>query len=314
MSKRKLYQFIILFIIFVCPVLLLDGCREKENDAEEGKTEIMLYYMNAAENGLKAVPYMLEQSDDPENAVKEILFRLSDTENNNTDQYKVSVPDGVIISSVTVKEKTAIIDFETNYQQLDTELEILIRSSIVKSLIQIEGVDHVTFTIAGNSLTGYDGKAIGEMNEDTFLLNKKDLYSKKEEVTLYYASAKGNSLVEVKRTIEVSDNMPVETGMLNELIHNSGPEGTRNPLPQDLIVNRTQVYNNICYVDLSSEIGEIIPDVEEKIKVYSIVNTLAARGAAAAVQITVDGEPMEKLNDFKGFDKPMSCDYSLAGK
>lgn len=309
-----IYNGFLWLIFFLFFGLALSGCGKKQDVREDQQDGIFLYYLNKTENGLKQVPYSLENRQEPEAAVNEILFRLSDTEDHNTDQYKPSIYEGVIINSVSVEDKTATVDFETNYQQLGADKEILLRSSIVKSLIQIDGVDFVVFTVGGSSLTGSDGKAVGAMTEDTFLLGRNDLYSQKEEVTLYYADEEGDGLVEVTETIEVSDNIPVETGMLNKLIHESGPKGTRNPLPSDLVINRTQVYNSICYVDVSSEIEEILPDIEDKVKIYAMVNTLAARGYASQVQFTVEGKPVEQLNDINHFDQPISCDYSLVSK
>ena len=57
-----------------------------------------------------------------------------------------------------------------------------------------------------------------------------------------------------------------------------------------------------------------MPDVEDKIKIYAMVNTLVDRGYASQVQFTVDGKSMESLNEISHFNEPMSCDYSLANK
>lgn len=300
--------------------MLLFGCGSRDKDpskesvTSKSSQEFCLYYLNKTENGLKEVPYKLEHMNDPIGAVNEILHRLSDTTDNNTDQYKPSIYQGVIIRSATLKKKTVTIDFENNYQQLSSDKEILLRASIVKSLIQIEGIDSVVFTVGGSGLTGTDDKAIGAMTDNNFVLKREDLYTQKEKVTLYYANEKGNRLVEVERKIEVKNNMPIELGILNELIKKSGPSGTKKPLPHDLVIYSAQVYNSICYVDLSKEIEDIMPEVDDRIKIYSMVNSIVARGNVSQVQFTVEGKPVEEFNDFSDFDEPMSCDYSLAGK
>lgn len=318
---RHIYRIFAFFLLSLCICLVSTGCgkgKDRDDDSEDDRSAesgiITLYYLNKNENGLKEVPYRLEHRNNTKAAVNEILHRLSDTRDSNTDQYKASIYDGMIISSISLKKKILTIDFESNYLQLATDKEILLRASVVKSILQLKGVNSVLFTVGGDSLVGSDDKSIGAMKEDTFLLGREDLYSQKEKVTLFYANEKGDRLVEVQKEIEVTDNMPLEMGMLNALISESGPEGTRNPLPRDLVINRTQVYNNICYVDLGSQIEEIMPDVEDKIKIYAMVNTLVDRGYASQVQFTVDGNPMENLNDISHFDEPMSCDYSLAKK
>ena len=311
--KHNRWMALLLLLITVCT--LFYGCKKEEQKTEaevEEKGAINLYYLNKEEDGLYPVSYDLRKADDPEAAAKEIIFLLTDTENENADQYKASIYKGVTPPSVEISDQMAIVDFGTNYQQLDADKEILLRSSLVQSLVQVKGIDSVSFTINGSSLTGPDGEAVGVMTADTFILSRRDFYSQKEEVVLYYANKEGNGLVPVKKEIDVSDNMPIETKMLDTLIREPGPEGTRNPLPSGLTINQTQVYNGICYVDLSDEIDDILPEMEDRVKVYSMVNTLTDRGSASMVQFTVEGRPLEKLNDFQHFDRVMTNDLSLS--
>ena len=299
------------FLLLIFLVLILSGCGKKGEKKKEGKV-VTLYYLNNAENGLEPVLYTLSHTKGTKSQIKEILYALADTESDDSGNYKASIYDGVIIKTAELTKKALTIDFESNYSQLSADKEILLRSSVVKSLVQLDGVKSVTFTVAGNSLIGSDGKAYGAMTDDSFLQKRSEVYSRKEKVTLYFSNSKGDKLVKVNREIKVSENVPIEMGMLNELIRGKVPKGAKNPLPADLTINRTQVYNNICYVDLGSEIEEILPDVEDKIKVYSMVNTLVDRGYASQVQFTVNGKPLPKLNDVENFDQPLSSDYSLA--
>ena len=308
--------FLSYLLLFLLPLFMLAGSSEKarasRKEAKQKEDAFVLYYLNKNENGLKKLPAELEDTEDTEDTAEEILKRLQTVPEDQEDICHPSIPDDILIDSVSLKKGTLSIDFESSYKKLARDQEILLRASICKTLLQLEDIDAVVFTVEGNSLIGSDDTSIGHMAEDSFILDRDALYEQSDKVTLYYANDDGNRLVPVEREVRVSDNMPLETGMLNELIHQSGPEGTRNPLPRDLVINRTQVYNNICYVDLSSKIEEIMPDVEDRIKLYAMVNTLVNRGIVSQVQFTVDGKPMKALNDIEGFDQPMSCDYSLS--
>ena len=184
----------------------------------------------------------------------------------------------------------------------------------MKSLIQIKGVDSVTFTINGEALRGTDNVPVGTMTADSFITDRNSLYSQKKKVTLYYANMDGDGLVPVETTLETKDNMSIEMAMLEMLMERPKKEGLQCPLPEKLTVYQTQIYNNVCYVDLSEEMETVMPIVKEEVKVYAIVNTLASAGNVSQVQFTIDGKRKEKLNDFEGFDQMMTCDYSLCEK
>ena len=137
------------------------------------------------------------------------------------------------------------------------------------------------------------------------------IYGTEERVTLYYADTDGDSLVEYKTSLHADENMPMETRVLLELMHAPEELDVQSPLPTDLIINQTQIHNSVCYVDLSRDIENVLPGVEEKVMVYAMVNTITALGNATSVQFTVEGERMESLRDFDSFHLMMTNDYSL---
>ena len=69
--------------------------------------------------------------------------------------------------------------------------------------------------------------------------------------------------------------------------------------------------NNICYVDLNSNIENAAVDVKEKVTVYAMVNSLTDLDTAYQVQFTVDGKTVSKINEFEQFDTLLTSDFSL---
>lgn len=310
------YHYSVLIIIncFLLSVLMT-GCDISRKKVEEPDPEsIVLYYLNAEEDGFEKAYYKLENPDDPVMASYEVTYHLSDAESSYKDQYKSSIFDGVIVNSIMIDEGEETVDFGAGYRQLSPVKEILCRTAVVRSLIQIDGVDSVRFTINGDSLLGTDGSAIGAMDEETFLLeNDSDsLYADSRDVTLYYANEEGDGLVEYETTLDTYNNIPVETRVLEAL--KEAPKGEKcvSPLPEGLKINQTQIHNNVCYVDLSQEIENILPGVEDKVTVYAMVNSIISIGSASSVQFTVNGTKLKKLHDFESFHLLMTCDYSLS--
>ena len=286
--------------------------REKEETLEPGY--IYLYYLKVDDDGFVKVPYKPEHIGDPVAASREILYQLSTTEESNTDQYKASVPGTIMVNTITMLDNNLMnIDFGEAYRQLSSVDEALLRASVVQSVLQLDGVDSVTFSVNGATLLGTSSVPVGPMDQTTFLVrgNQKDIYSYELELTLYYANARGDGLVPLKRMIETENNLSPETAALQALKYPPEGSGLKSPIPKEVQIRSTEIVDNICYVNLSPEIEEISPGITEKVKVYSMVDTLAAMNSAYQVQFIVDGEKKQNLNDFEGFGDLLSMEYEL---
>lgn len=316
-DHRKTGYLLLLLVLFG---ILVAGCASAADSEEDtsgqesiGDGVIRLYYLDADEDSFHTVDYTLENTEDPLLASYEVVSRLSDTEDSHTEIYKPAIYDDVVVNSISIDGVEETVDLGVGYRQLDAAEAILLRAAMVKSLVQIDGVESVRFTINGDSLLDSDDNPIGPMTKDTFILEEEadSLYDSEEAVTLYYADMEGSGLIEYKTQLSSDDNMPMETRVLLELM--TTPENTdmQSPLPSDLVINQTQIHNGVCYVDLSKDIENALPGVEEKVMVYAMVNSITALGNATSVQFTVDGEKMESLRDFDSFHLMMTNDYSL---
>ena len=82
-----------------------------------------------------------------------------------------------------------------------------------------------------------------------------DIYSAKKKVKMYYTNETGDKLIPYLTELTVTDNVPLETQVLLALKNPpASKKNLKSPLPSDFYVNQTQILNNICYVDLSSEV------------------------------------------------------------
>lgn len=316
-DHRKTGYLLLLLVLFG---ILVAGCASAADSEEDtsgqestGDGVIRLYYLDADEDSFHTVDYTLENTEDPLLASYEVVSRLSDTEDSHTEIYKPAIYDDVVVNSISIDGVEETVDLGVGYRQLDAAEAILLRAAMVKSLVQIDGVESVRFTINGDSLLDSDDNPIGPMTKDTFILEEEadSLYDSEETVTLYYADMEGSGLIEYKTELSAGDNMPMETRVLLELMTAPEDSDMQSPLPSDLVINQTQIHNGVCYVDLSKDIENALPGVEEKVMVYAMVNSITALGNATSVQFTVDGEKMESLRDFDSFHLMMTNDYSL---
>lgn len=331
MKKRRYF---LTFLISLLLLTFLCSCGNNANSAKKAQVEtkseeqisgekkaqkknngkIDLYYLNAQEDGFKKVSYNLKNTDSPLKASYEVVYKLSDTEGNNTNKYKASVFDGIVINEITLERGKENIDFGGSYGQLSHVKEVLLRTSVVKSLLQIKGVEGITFSVNGSSLLDTDKVPVGLMDSSTILTDngEEDIYSSKKKVKLYYTNETGDKLIPYLMEVKVKDNVPLETQVL--LLLKTPPASKKNlksPLPKDFNVNQTQIMNNICYVDLNSNIENAAVDIKEKVTVYAMVNSLTDLDTAYQVQFTVDGKTVSKINEFEQFDTLLTSDFSL---
>lgn len=331
--KKRIYY--VLFLTGLLSLTVLSGCGRSSNAAakkaqvetksEEQTTKrekaekkksnkIELYYLNAQEDGFKKVSYTLDNADDPLKASYEVIYGLSDTEANNTSEYKASIFDGIVVNEITLDRGRENIDFGAGYGQLSHVKEILLRTSVVKSLLQIKGIEGITFSINGSSLLDSDKVPVGMMDSSTMLTDngEEDIYSTKKKVKLYYTNETGDKLIPYLTEVKVENNVPLETQVLLLLMNPPiSKENLRSPLPKNFHVNQTQIMDNICYVDLSSDIENAAVDVKEKVTVYAMVNSLTDLDTAYQVQFTIDGKKVSKLNEFEQFDMLLTSNFSL---
>ena len=294
-------------------VSLCCACQHKSAGGDQEQDDsIVLFYLNPDGNGLTSVSREMDFSGDRLKDIGMVLDQLSRVDQDSNYEYLPVLDDEITCQGIELDEDGEIsIDFGSGYNTMDSDREILCRAAVVKSLVQIQGVEAVLFTVDGQPLTNQEGLPVGLMRNDTFLLDndKGEVYDYKETVTLYYASKDGHGLVEVNEEIETRDNQSMEEAVLQALFHYMG-EDAQSPIPPELQFQRISVIQNVCYVDLNEEIYSTVSNVDEEIKVYAMVNTLTALSRITQVQFTINGEIVSDMNQVSGFDTLMECDYS----
>jgi len=135
-------------------------------------------------------------------------------------------------------------------------------------------------------------------------------------VALFFASADRHGLVREGREVELEEG--VEDGIesvVDELI--GGPLGSAAAtLPANARVLRVQVQGNLAQINFSHELGEALASgADAGTAVYSIVDTVAVNfPQIKAVQLLVEGTPLEKRVGTLELGKPLSPDFTLEQK
>ena len=70
-----------------------------------------------------------------------------------------------------VEDGNITVDFGGGYYEMGTVREVLCRAAIVQSLVQIDGIESVSFEVEGNPLTDDKGQIVGSMRAEDFIEN-----------------------------------------------------------------------------------------------------------------------------------------------
>ncbi len=286
-EMKKLITILTTTCVIISSCFSLTGCAEKET-----VTGVPVYYLNNAETKLETHYCDIEFTDDNEENVNKLLEALS--ENPESREYKAPLGYNISLRSCKVEETRITLDFETDYLDLDTSTEVLVRAAIVQTLLQVKGIRYIFFTVDHSSLYDATGKAVGRMDKKTFIYNDGNAINTYDpvKIKLYFTNRAGTGLIGATREKFYSTNVPLELFVVEETI--AGPSGLIEGLqatinPETNVISVT-TSDGVCYVNLDSGFTTTVGNVPTEIAAYSLVNALTELPGIYKVQILVNGE------------------------
>ena len=278
------------------------GTASSASGASSGDTsDEKIYYLNSDRTLLSQAEYVPSDGQSVENMtvqelVSDVLLQLSSP--TNSISYTQPIQD-FSVEETMLSGSALTVSLSSDYQKLDSTLEILTRAAIVNSLCQIEGVDSVSFLCAGEELTDADGDIIGAMTSDMFIFSSGNEIGTYEKVRLhlYFASETGDELVDTYRTVVYNSNISQERLVVEQVLKGPNSEvvyPTLNSATQILSVT-TRDY--VCYVNLDAAFLEEPYSVTSQVAIYSLVNSLTELTTVRQVQIFIDGDSTSNFMD-----------------
>ncbi len=274
---------------------LLVGCgghKEKEN--------MKIYYINALGDGIGAVGYHMHATK-TDAMIDEALQELG--KDPDSVEYRRTISDSVKIEDCALDDGMLSLYFDREYEELTGYTEVLMRAAIVKTLVQIKGIDSVTFYVGGDPLQDANGTLVGSMNDDTFIndYGAETGSLEKTKLTLYFASADGQSLVKKEMDVYYNKNVARERLIMDYLLKGSDDEDAKTVFPSGTKLLNVTVTDGVCYVNLDSSFLKGTTGVNSKVVLYSIVNSLTELDNINKVQILVEGAQSTSADASLGF-------------
>lgn len=286
--KDRMHVFLVLLLL----TAFLAGCQGSGN-TQQTEGAYSVYYLNKNQTTILPLSY-IPQSKSTGSLVKELLEQLAVQPDKVDHLPPIS---GFKLLSSKLDEGVLTLDFSTEYREMDTVKEILVRGAIVNTLCQVTGVKNVAFTVNGDPLSNADGNPVGNMTADQFIFNvgKEINTYEKVRLHLYFADEEGTKLVDTYRTVVYNSNISMEKLVVEELL--KGPNSsvvypTLNPGAK--IINVASK-DGVCYVSFDSTFLTEPYNVSPEVAIYSLVNSLTELSSINKVQISIDGDTTQSF-------------------
>lgn len=308
--KKVLISTLVLVLIVVAVLFWTsNGTEEKKEKVE---SDITLYYVSMDGTSFCEIPYQFSQPGRAIDMAKEALEELRQVP--ESEECRPSVPQSVIWSDITLDDKNLVIDFTSSYNKLTNVKEIFLRASVVKTLVQIDGINTVEFRMNGTPLLNTNDQPLGAMTADWFIDDSSANWgvTQDEVITLFYVNGTGDELLGEEVRLDVS-NIPKEQEIVERLVKGSDQKEHYSAIPEGTKVLQTVTKNGTCYVDLNEHFLDPMENIPAEITVYSIVNSLVELSNVNKVQFTINGEKVKKFRGTMEFDVPFERNLDLMG-
>ena len=130
-------------------------------------------------------------------------------------------------------------------------------------------------------------------------------------LNLYFASEDGEKLVKENVSVYYSSNVPIEREVVERLLKGPGSSGLQPTLSPNTKILGVSIVEGICYVNLDKSFLSDTMNVQEKLPIYSIVNSLTDACNVRGVQISVEGETKVTFRESMKLDEIYHADYEM---
>ena len=273
-------------ILILCLAISLFGCGETEKEETSG---MFVYFINKAGDELVKEEYRVK-SDNVTSQITDLLDALSKDGDKKDD--KAAVPDDVIVNGFKLENGIVTVDFNSEYNHLENQREVMCRAAVVLTLIQINAVDGIAFTVDDKPYEKVSGTKLGVMDASSFvsMLRGGDDQFARADFLLYFGNEEGSKLKRYELKNANYGNKTKEEFILDKLISGPKKDGYTATLNKNIKLRSVSSSNNICYVDFDESFLTERSGTLDDVTIYSIVNSLCELNDIHEVQITVNKE------------------------
>ncbi len=300
MTRKRLIISLVSAVVIIISTIFIMKFERTDNNNEI--KNINLYFFNDTYTTILSEERKITPSADvsPERAVLNALF-----DGPTDSKLRPVFEKNTTLLSMNKSHRDLILDFSDSFKTEDTSKCFLATYAIVKSMCQLSGIEKVLVTVNGERIQDSEGNEIGFLSDKDIDLVSDTITKDSKNITLYFPDKNSDKLLSEKRKIKISDTVPIEQYVVNELIKGTQSEKARNIISSDTELISAQTTDNTCFVNFKSGFIEKNSgkSVNEKLIIYSIVDSLCELKDINYVQFLIDGKKTDKFGsiDISGF-------------
>ncbi len=296
-------------ILLLLVATLLTACGKEEepeiSEAKLGENQIYIYTVKPDRTDLVEEVYTFQTKENVKEQAEEVVQYLSVVE--TTEEHLSPIPDGIIYQQVRLEagRERLEVAFQIAYDTVDADTILLFKAAVVKSLLQLDGVNTVALSLTDLANIDPETATVTEnFDTDSFVMSfgKDTGYKQSGNIILYFANESGDALREYRKQVEISNNTSLARVVVEALIQGPDGEGYQKTLPEDTTIQNISVKDGICYVDLSDAFYSTENPLHNDLIVYSVVNSLVELPTISKVQFLKNGERQPLFRETMEFD------------
>ena len=218
------------------------------------------------------------------------------------------------MESFEIKDNCLELHFNKAYEKMKKSREVLCRAAVVQTLVQVDGIDFVSFYVGDDVLKDREGIPIGLMSADDFVQNTGSSLNSYQvtSLNLYFSNEDGTKLVSEKiNDVHYSSNTSIEKLIVEQLMRGPASSKAHATIPKDTKLLGVSVKDGICYVNLDSTFLTEGYNQKPEVAIYSTVNSIIESGNASRVQILVNGASDVTYKGSIQLDRPLEWNSEL---
>ena len=269
-------------------LLLMTGCTSMDNSGNEPKVDV--YYLAPAEGleGGSAVDRVTYTAAHRGDLLHEALVRLTEDPEEKT-KMRSAFPSDVRINTYSLEDRQITVDLTASYLELTPVQKTLVRCCLVMTLCSLEDVDRVTISVEGRPVEP-------GLTQDILLWESTSQNDYQTELELWFPAADGSCLLPERRQLTIAQDKPLAEYAAEELLRGPQRNDAAAATPAGTELRGVSISGGLCTVDLSGEYyaGRPTSPGAERLMIYALVNTMTSLPGVDLVQITVEGQRLEK--------------------
>ena len=215
----------------------------------------------------------------------------------------------LVRSEMTSKEITLV--FDDSLASLTGVGLRLACACIARTISEYGGYETVTVQAETLELDGEDSITV---QPSALVLEDRSAGQPNALVQLFYADAQRRYLIEEQRSAPLEEVRELPEFILRSLIEGPQSENLGATIPKGTMLLNVSVVDRVCLVNFSSEFLQNRPreELDERMTVFSVVNSLTQLEEVDSVEILVEGSSVERYYELN-LDRELVRDEDMIG-